>query len=92
MLDKGRILPFKVLVKEIKQPERKGSIIIPTEVIRFPTIAGEVVLAGEPLPHMEEPIKIGDKVLHSPHAFVGVEIEGESYRLLNQADVLYIWK
>jgi co-chaperonin GroES (HSP10) len=93
MLDKGRLLPLKVLVREIKPPEKKGSIIIAVDVTRFPTISGEVVLLGALAGNLKDTqIDVGDKILFSPHVFVRVTIEDEEYLLLNLQDVLYIWK
>lgn len=91
-LESGMILPGKVLVKPIKQEEKKGSIFIPNEVLKPKTHAGEVVLTGEGTANMPMVVVKGDKVLHPPHAFVTVEIEDTEYRLLNQGDILFIWK
>jgi len=92
ILNSGKILPGKVLVREIKEKEKTASgIVIPVDVVRKKTYAGEVVIVGDPHPNLHVDIKVGDKILHSPHAFVGVEIDGEEYRLLNISDILFIW-
>jgi len=91
MLDKGRILPLKVLVKEIEREEKVGHIII-APIVKEPTIAGEVILVGDSTSTQKMVVEKGDNILHSPHSFVSVEIDGKDYRLLNQTDVLFIWK
>jgi len=93
MLESGSILPLKLLLKEVKPPEKVGSIIIAPQA-KQPTITGEIVLIGD-IPtnsiYKKMKINIGDKVLHSPHSFVELEIEGTKYRLLNIQDCLFIW-
>uniref|UniRef100_A0A6M3IKQ4 Putative chaperonin n=1 Tax=viral metagenome TaxID=1070528 RepID=A0A6M3IKQ4_9ZZZZ len=90
-LEAGRILPGKVLVKEIPPVEKIGSIII-ANVAKPSMVAGEVVLVGDDLPAMKMQVSPRDKILHSPHSFVNVEIEGEKYRLLNMQEILFIWR
>jgi len=90
MLDSGRILPGKVLVKPIAQEEKKGSIYIPGN-LKPKTFAGEVIIVGENTPNLPMVVKPGNKILHSPHSFVALEIGEIEYRLLNQNDVLWIW-
>ena len=94
MLDKGRILPSRLLVREIKQSEKteSGLIYKPVDIVKQRTHVGEVVLVGEHLPALNHGIQIGDKVLHSPNGFVTVEIDNESFRLLNAQDVLFIYR
>ena len=94
MIEKGRILPGRLLVKEIKESEKtdSGLIFKPVAVVKQRTHVGEVVLVGDQLPVLDHKIQIGDKVLHSPNAFATVDIEGDSYRLLNAQDVLFIWR
>jgi len=92
MIEKGRILPGRILVKEIKEPEKTGLIYKPVEVMKQRTHVGEVVLVGDHLPALDHGIQIGDKVLHSPNGFVTVDIEGEVFRLLNAHDVLFIYR
>ena len=94
MIESGRILPLKVLVKEIKEADKteSGLIIIPIDVMRKKTHAGEVVLVGEGTSDIPMTIKPGDKILHSPHSFVAVEIGTEEFRLVNYQDILFIWR
>ena len=92
MLEKGRILPGKILIKEVKEKEKTTSGIIIAPTVKPKTYVGEVVLVGEDTPAIKMVVKEGNKVLHSPHAFAAVDIEGTEYRLLNQSDVLFIWE
>jgi co-chaperonin GroES (HSP10) len=92
MIEKGRILPGKVLVKPLKQDDKKGSIIIPSDVIKPKTYAGELVVIGDPLPTFKVELSVGEKILYPPHAFAKVEIDGVELNLLNVTDILFIWK
>ena len=94
MIDKGRILPGKVLVKPIQESEKteSGLIYKPVDVVKQRTFVGKVVLVGDDLPTMKMVVAPGDSILHSPHSFAGVEIDGENYRLLNLQDILFIWR
>jgi len=93
MLEKGRILPGKILVRPIKEEEKTASGLIykPVDVVKKKSFAGEVVLVGQDLPNFPMVVKIGDTILHSPNAFATVEIDNEDFRLLNQGDVLFMW-
>lgn len=94
MIDQGRILPLKVLVREVKESEKteSGLIIKPVDVIKKRTHVGEVVLVGEGTAEIPMTVNVGDKILHSPHSFVGVDIDGEELRLVNYQDILFIWR
>lgn len=92
MIETGSILPSKVLVKPLAQEEKKGSIIIPTAVVKKKSFAGEVVIAGDGTDALPRVVNTGDKILYSPHAFVGVAIDDVDYHLLNQGDILFIWR
>lgn len=94
MLETGRILPLKILTKQPPREEKTaGGIIIPL-TDKPKTIVGEVVLVGDipaTSPFKDFKIKVGDKVLHSPHSFVEVEIEKELFRLVNFQDILFLF-
>ena len=91
MIEKGRILPGKVLAKEIPPVEKIGNIYI-ANIEKPSIVASEVVLVGDDLPSMKMPVVPTEKIMHSPHGFVNVEIEGIKYRLLPATDILFIWK
>ena len=91
MLEKGRILPGKVLVRPIKEEEKQGLIYKPVDVIKVKTYAGEVVMVSEPLANLPVVLSVGDRIFHSPHSFVSVTVDNEELRLLNQNEILFIW-
>lgn len=93
-LEKGRILPGRLLLKEIPEDEKTSSGLLykPVDVVKKKTFVSEVVMVGDPLPSLDHKICAGDRVLHSPNGFVSLELEGENYRLMNAADVLFIYK
>ena len=92
MIEKGRILPGRLLMKEVPQEEKSGLIYRPVAVIKPKTFVSEVVLVGDPLPNLEHKIVIGDKILHSPNSFTNVDIENESFRLMDAQQALFIYK
>lgn len=90
----GKVLPLKVVVKEVKPEEKTtgSGIIIPETERRRPTIAGKVVLTGEGTTEVPMVVGIGDNVLFTQMSGVRFEHEGEEYILINQSDVLFIFK
>lgn len=94
MIEKGRLLPGKVLLKPIQEKsETVGGIIIPKEVLKPKTQAGTVVITGDPLNTMPMVVSAGDNVLYPPHGFVTVDLrEDGEYRLIDQKDILFIWR
>lgn len=97
MIDKGRILPLRVLLRPIKEEEKTSSGLIykPIDVIKKKTFAGEVVVVGDGV-YLETPMKdivhINDKILHSPHSYTAVEVDNETLHLINIQDALFIWR
>ena len=90
----GRILPLFVVAKKIKEkPITDGGILVPTEVIKTPTISAEVLLTGEGTPTEDMHIKVGDKILFSPHAFRSFvhPDDKQEYLLVAQKDVMLIY-
>ena len=93
MLEKGRILPGRLLMKEIKEDEKteSGLIYKPIAVVKQRTFVSEVVLVGDQLPTLDHKIQVGNKVLHSPNSFTNVDIEGEPFRLMDAQQALFVY-
>jgi len=93
-LEEGRILPGRLLLKEIPESDKTASGLLykPVDIVKKKTFVSEVVMVGDPLPSLDHKIEVGNRVLHSPNGFVSLEIEGENFRLMNAADVLFINK
>ena len=94
MIEKGRILPGRLLMREIPQDEKteSGLIYKPVAVVKQRTHVGQVVLVGDQLPTLNHGIQVNDFVLHSPNSFTNVTIEGTEYRLMDAQQVLFIYK
>lgn len=95
MTTKLRPLSDRVLVKRIDSEERtKGGIIIPDSAKEKP-LEGEVVAVGpgrtcdngsiKPIS-----VKAGDRVLFAKYAETEVKLEGQSFLLLREDDILGI--
>ena len=94
MIDEGRVLPGRLLVREIKETEKteSGLIYKPVDIVKQRTCKGEVVVVGKQLPSLDHGIQVGDKVLHPPNGFVTVDIDNEPLRLLNAQDILFVYR
>lgn len=88
----GNVLPSKLLCKEPKKEEAKqtkSGLYIPESIIKHDQIIADVVKTGYEHPSEEKPITIGHRVIFNPHSPQKVEIDGESYLLIDFRDVLY---
>ena len=95
LLEKGRILPGKLIVEPLEERKQTaGGILIPTSVLKPKTQAGKVLLVSDDLPNFKTDIKVGDCILYPPHSYVSIEHNElpPNLRLLNKADVLFIWQ
>ena len=85
----------RVLVKPLEEKEvKKGGIIIPDSAKEKPQ-EGEVVALGtgkldESGKKIEFTVKKGDKVLISKYGGTEVKIDGDSYLILREDDILGI--
>jgi len=90
-----RPLGDRVLVKPIEEKEvKKGGIIIPDTAKEKPQ-EGEVVALGtgkldDNGKKIEFTVKKGDKVLVSKYGGTEIKLDGESYQILREDDILAI--
>jgi len=91
-LQKGAILPNKVVITEIKpvEKETQSGIILPT-IGRNPQIEGTVVLVGDPNGDIPMVVKNGMTVLYTPMAAQKFSFEDEEFLLLDQNSVLFMY-
>jgi chaperonin GroES len=87
---KGRPLAGKVLVKPIEAEQKTaGGIIIPDSAKEKP-LQGTIVAVGKPKKDEEMEVKTGDVVLYGKYSGTEISIEGDTYLLLSQSDILII--
>lgn len=87
---KGKILAGKILVQPQEAEEKTVSgIIIPDSAKEKPQV-GTVVLVGTDKKDEPMEIKVGDVVFYGKYSGTELNIDGEDYLLMSQADVLYI--
>jgi len=87
---KGRILAGKILVKpQAAETKTASGIIIPDSAKEKP-LQGSVVLVGEAKTDEAMEVKVGDVVLYGKYGGTELAIDGETYLLIAQSDVLYI--
>ena len=85
-----RPLADRVLIKPAAAEEKTlGGIIIPDSAKEKP-LQGEVVAIGNGTKDEEMVVKVGDNVLYGKYAGTEIELDGEKYLIMRQADVLAI--
>jgi len=88
-------LGYRVLVKPLEEKEiSKGGIIIPDSAKEKPQEAQVVALGtgkrDDDGKLVEFTVKVGDKVLVSKYGGTEVKVEGESYTIMREDDILGI--
>ena len=85
-----RPLADRVLIKPAAAEEKTlGGIIIPDSAKEKP-LKGEIVAVGNGRKDEEMVVKVGDNVLYGKYAGTEIELDGEKYLTMRQADVLAI--
>ena len=85
-----RPLADRVLIKPAAAEEKTlGGIIIPDSAKEKP-LKGEIVAVGNGAKDEEMVVKVGDNVLYGKYAGTEIELDGEKYLIMRQADVLAI--
>ncbi|MGL4293481.1 MAG: co-chaperone GroES [Bacteroidales bacterium] len=83
-------LADRVLVKPAPAEERTlGGIIIPDSAKEKP-LTGEVVAVGTGTKDEEMVVKPGDQVLYGKYAGTELDLEGATYLIMRQSDLLAI--
>ena len=81
-------LADRVLIKPAAAEEKTiGGIIIPDSAKEKP-LRGEVLAVGNGTKDEEMVLKAGDQVLYGKYAGTELELDGEKYLIMRQADVL----
>ena len=85
-----RPLADRVLIKPSAAEEKTlGGLIIPASAKEKP-LKGEIVAVGNGTKDEEMVVKVGDNVLYGKYAGTEIELDGEKYLIMRQADVLAI--
>jgi len=83
-------LADRVLVKPAAAEEKTvGGIIIPDTAKEKP-LQGEVIAVGNGTKDEEMVVKPNDKVLYGKYAGTEIELEGSTYLIMRQSDILAI--
>ena len=81
-------LADRVLVKPAAaEEETVGGIIIPDSAKEKP-LKGEVIAVGNGTKDEEMVLKAGDQVLYGKYAGTEIEVEGDTYLIMRQSDIL----
>lgn len=82
-------LADRVLVKPAAAEEKIGGIIIPDTAKEKP-LKGEVLAVGNGTKDEDMILKVGDVVLYGKYSGTEVDINGETYLIMRQSDVLAV--
>lgn len=83
-------LADRVLVKPAAAEEKTvGGIIIPDSAKEKP-LKGQIIAVGNGTKDEEMIVKSGDTVLYGKYAGTEIELEGETYLIMRQSDILAI--
>jgi chaperonin GroES len=91
-VEKMKIKPLadRVLVKPAAAEEKTvGGIIIPDSAKEKP-LKGEVIAVGNGTKDEEIVVKPGDAVLYGKYAGTEIELDGDTYLIMRQSDILAI--
>lgn len=91
---KLRPLGDKVVIKQMEAEEKtKSGIVLPTQSKEKPQQAEVIAVGPGGMVYGEEvvmAVKPGDKVIYSKYTGTEVKIEGETYIILKQSDILAV--
>ncbi len=82
-------LADRMLVKPAAAEEKIGGIIIPDTAKEKP-LKGEVLAVGNGTKDEDMILKVGDVVLYGKYSGTEVDIDGETYLIMRQSDVLAV--
>lgn len=83
-------LADRVLIKPAAAEEKTVSGIIIPDSAKEKPLQGEVVAVGNGTKDEEMVVKVGDVVLYGKYAGTELELEGNSYLIMRQSDLLAI--
>ena len=91
-----RPLSDRVFVREMKPPEKKGTIFIPEQAAAMPQI-GEVVAVGPGMmrdndTRNEMPVKVGDLVVYGRNAGVPIKVLEERLQCMHVTEIYAVLK
>jgi chaperonin GroES len=94
---KIRPIDERILIKPLKEEERKvGGIIIPDTAKERPQ-AGEVIAVGDDVVHtdrqqkkLSELVKVGDHVVYARYGGTEFKMDNEEYLLVSRSDILAV--
>ncbi len=83
-------LADRVLIKPAAAEEKTVSGIIIPDSAKEKPLQGEVVAVGNGTKDEEMVVKVGDVVLYGKYAGTELELEGNTYLIMRQSDLLAI--
>ena len=83
-------LADRVLVKPAAAEEKTVSGIIIPDSAKEKPLKGEVIATGNGTKDEEMAVKKGDNVLYGKYAGTEIELEGTTYLIMRQSDILAI--
>ena len=83
-------LSDRVLIQPNPAEEKTAAGLIIPDTAKEKPLAGKVVAVGPGTSEVKMEVKVGDQVLYGKYAGTEVTVEGETYLIMRQSDVLAI--
>ena len=83
-------LSDRVLIQPNPAEERTAAGLIIPDTAKEKPLAGKVVAVGPGTSEVKMEVKEGDEVLYGKYAGTEVTVEGETYLIMRQSDILAI--
>ena len=83
-------LSDRVLIQPNPAEERTAAGLIIPDTAKEKPLAGKVVAVGPGTSEVKMEVKEGDEVLYGKYAGTEVTVEGETYLIMRQSDVLAV--
>ena len=83
-------LSDRVLIQPNPAEEKTAAGLIIPDTAKEKPLAGKVVAVGPGTSEVKMEVKVGDQVLYGKYAGTEVTVEGETYLIMRQSDVLAV--
>jgi len=81
-------LDDRVLVEQVEEEEKVGSIIIPETAKEKPRMAKVVAVGTDE--DLQEHIKVGDKIIYSKYSGDEIKVGDKEYLIVQRGDILAV--
>ncbi len=87
---KVKPLADRVIIKPAPAEEKTAAGIIIPDTAKEKPMRGEVIAVGQGTKDIEMTVKVGDNVLYGKYSGTEINIDGEDYLIMKEADIYAI--